>query len=213
MVCGSGYSEKWRDAAVLPQRTPEQARRLRTADGIQPEEDDLRGWRRHRERTATQSVLFRADRSRPGAVADQKSISRWILIRVAKAGSMLGSGGVVVLDDTTCMVKFALAHDEVLPARKLRMVHSLSRRYRLAEEDADALPCRRRCKERYRQHVVSRGKHAGPNVLSAGRCGGNADHRIREKIPDRSLKIIWTESRVRLRSKVQRNPYPYSHSR
>ena len=25
-----------------------------------------------------------------------------------KAGSMLGSGGVVVLDDTTCMVKFAL---------------------------------------------------------------------------------------------------------
>ncbi|MFY9647002.1 MAG: NADH-ubiquinone oxidoreductase-F iron-sulfur binding region domain-containing protein, partial [Terriglobales bacterium] len=27
---------------------------------------------------------------------------------VAKAGSMLGSGGVVVLDDTTCMVKFAL---------------------------------------------------------------------------------------------------------
>jgi NADH-quinone oxidoreductase subunit F len=27
---------------------------------------------------------------------------------VAKAGSMLGSGGVVVLDDTTCIVKFAL---------------------------------------------------------------------------------------------------------
>src|SRR5450432_3536177 len=28
--------------------------------------------------------------------------------QVAKAGSMLGSGGVVVLDDTTCMVEFAL---------------------------------------------------------------------------------------------------------
>src|SRR4029077_1280766 len=27
---------------------------------------------------------------------------------VAKTGSMLGSGGVVVLDDTTCIVKFAL---------------------------------------------------------------------------------------------------------
>ena len=27
---------------------------------------------------------------------------------VAKAGSMLGSGGVTVLDDTTCIVKFAL---------------------------------------------------------------------------------------------------------
>jgi NADH-quinone oxidoreductase subunit F len=27
---------------------------------------------------------------------------------VAKAGSMLGSGGVVVFDDTTCVVKFAL---------------------------------------------------------------------------------------------------------
>ena len=29
----------------------EQARRLRTADGLQPEEDDLRGGRRHSQRT------------------------------------------------------------------------------------------------------------------------------------------------------------------
>ena len=29
------------------------ARRLRTAHGLQPEEDDLRGWRRHPERAAS----------------------------------------------------------------------------------------------------------------------------------------------------------------
>ena len=65
-----------------------------------------------------------------------------------KAGSMLGSGGVIVLDDQTCMVKFALRVIEVLPARKLRLVHSLPRRHGLAEEDADPLPRRRRRKRR-----------------------------------------------------------------
>jgi len=33
-----------------------------------------------------------------------------------KRGEFLGSGGVVILDDTTCMVKFALRIMKVLPA-------------------------------------------------------------------------------------------------
>ena len=42
------------------------------------------------------------------------------------------------------------AHDQVLPARKLRMVHSLPRGYRLAYEIAQAIPCRGGRKERHR---------------------------------------------------------------
>ena len=60
---------------------------------------------------------------------------------VMKAGSMLGSGGVIVLDDQMCIVKFALRVTQVLSARELRLVHSLPRRYRLDEEDADPLSC------------------------------------------------------------------------
>ena len=37
-----------------------------------------------------------------------KSILAWTSTRWRKAGSMLGSGGVVVLDETVCMVEFAL---------------------------------------------------------------------------------------------------------
>ena len=37
-----------------------------------------------------------------------RSMSRWISTRMMKAGSMLGSGGVIVLDDQMCIVKFAL---------------------------------------------------------------------------------------------------------
>ena len=59
---------------------------------------------------------------------------------LAKAKSMLGSGGMVVLDEDTCMVKFAHAHHEVLCARKLRMVHSVPRRHDVAEENAGPFP-------------------------------------------------------------------------
>ncbi len=45
--------------------------------------------------------------------------------QVAKAGSMLGSGGVVVLDETVCMVEFALRTMKFYAARKLRLVYSL----------------------------------------------------------------------------------------
>ena len=63
---------------------------------------------------------------------------------VVKAGSMLGSGGVVVLDDADLHREVCAAHHQVLSARKLWLVHPLPRRHRLAEEDADAFPCRRR---------------------------------------------------------------------
>ncbi len=61
---------------------------------------------------------------------------------LAKARSMLGSGGVIVMDEDTCMVKAAAAHHEVLRARKLRLVHSVPRGHHLAEEDPGAASTR-----------------------------------------------------------------------
>ena len=74
------------------------------------------------------------------------------------------------------------ADDEVLPARKLRLVHSLPRGHRLAEEVADAAACRRRGRQGHRQHSLSGRKHAGPNVLPAGRRGGDADDWVCEEV-------------------------------
>ena len=51
---------------------------------------------------------------------------------IAKAGSMLGSGAVIVMDEPRCMVKSLLRLSLLLPARKLRPVHAVPRRHRLA---------------------------------------------------------------------------------
>ena len=51
---------------------------------------------------------------------------------IAKAGSMLGSGAVIVMDDTRCMVSALQAPVLLLLARILRPVHALPRRHRLA---------------------------------------------------------------------------------
>ncbi len=48
--------------------------------------------------------------------------------QVGKAGSMLGSGGVVVIDDQTCIVEFALRTISFYQHEILRLVHSLPRR-------------------------------------------------------------------------------------
>jgi len=42
---------------------------------------------------------------------------------VAKAGSMLGSGGMVVMDEDTCMVDMARRHHDFYAHESLRLVH------------------------------------------------------------------------------------------
>ena len=74
------------------------------------------------------------------------------------------------------------AHHEVLPARKLRMVHPVPRRYGLAEENPNAFPRRRWTEEGHRQHAVPGGKHARANLLSAGRRRRDADYWVREEV-------------------------------
>ena len=103
---------------------------------------------------------------------------------VAKIGSMLGSGGVVVIDEDTCMVELARPHHAFLRARILRLVHSLPRRHGLAARCSTASTPAAGCAEDI--PMVGAGvQHAGQNVLPAGRCRGHADHQHREKIPAR----------------------------
>jgi hypothetical protein len=51
---------------------------------------------------------------------------------IAKAGSMLGSGAVIVMDETRCMVKSLLRLSYFYLRRILRPVHAVPRRHRLA---------------------------------------------------------------------------------
>ena len=76
--------------------------------------------------------------STPALTADEIDIGM-DFDQVGKAGSMLGSGGVVVLDETICMVEFALRTMKFYAARKLRLVHPLPRRHRLAEKVTDTV--------------------------------------------------------------------------
>ena len=63
---------------------------------------------------------------------------------VGAAGSMLGSGAIVVMDETTDVVKAALAGRAVLRPRVVRQVHAVPRGHDLAGEDPRAHPRRPR---------------------------------------------------------------------
>ena len=51
---------------------------------------------------------------------------------VQKAGSLLGSAGIIVMDDSTCMVWALAQPDQLLPPRVVRPVHAVPRGHRLA---------------------------------------------------------------------------------
>ena len=107
LVRETGHAEEWRHAAVLPERTPQQAGRLRIADGLQPQEDDLRGGRRNSERARVEGRgagrIVNA-----GAECRRKSTSPWISTPWRKPARCWGRAAWSVLDDATCIVKFAL---------------------------------------------------------------------------------------------------------
>ena len=84
---------------------------------------------------------------------------------VAKAGSMLGSAGIIVMDDTTCMVWAAKNLLLLLPARVLRQVHAVPRGRRLAPQDPDAHRDRRRRDARHRPARQRREQHRGQDAL------------------------------------------------
>ena len=85
-------------------------------------------------------------RRRVGAVVLPRSTStcRSRSRRVDKAGSMLGSGAIVVMDDTTDAVKACLRVVRFFARESLRQVHAVPRGHELAREDPAAHPRRPR---------------------------------------------------------------------
>ena len=104
---------------------------------------------------------------------------------IAKAGSMLGSGAVIVMDETRCMVKsllrlsyfyFEESCGQCTPCREgtgwlYRMVDRI--------EHGKGQAGRPRSPEQRRR------QHPGPHDLRAGRCGGDAGARVHQALPRR----------------------------
>ena len=105
--------------------------------------------------------------------------------QMGKAGTMLGSAGVVVLDETVSIVEFAL--------RTIKFYQH--------ESCGWCIPCREGTDwlkktmtrfyegygtvEGHRQHALPRREHAGPHLLPARRRRGDADDRLLQEVPRR----------------------------
>ncbi len=107
--------------------------------------------------------------------ARTRSMSGWTSTRWAKAGTMLGSGGIVVLDETVCMVEFALRTIQFYQHESCGWCIPCREGTDWLKKTLDALACGRRREEGHRQHPVSGRKHDGPHLLPARRCGRDAD--------------------------------------
>ena len=135
-----GTPQKRRHAPVLHERRTREARRVRAAHGLQPEEDDLRRLRRHGQ---GQEPEGRGARRIVGADSHGRRNRRRHGLRLDDEGRLdarLRRRDRARRPDVHREVR--AARDQVLSARELRMVHPLPRRYRLDEEDADALSFR-----------------------------------------------------------------------
>ena len=96
-----------RHEALRRQRPGEEARAVGTADGHDDPRDPRRARRRHAGR-ATGSAACCPAAPRPISSPRSTSTCRWISTRVEKAGSRLGTGTMIVLDDQTCPVGMVL---------------------------------------------------------------------------------------------------------
>ncbi len=101
---------------------------------------------------------------------------------VAKAGSMLGSGGTVVLDEDTCMVDFARRIMHFYAHESCGWCIPVPRRHRLASPVARPFPRWRRPRFRHSADRRAFQEHAGPHFLPARRRGCHAHHQHREKM-------------------------------
>ena len=169
VVRAARSGEERRPEALLRQRPREAARRVRSVDAHDAARADLR--RRVGRACAT------AGRSRRSSPADRRcrccspssSTRRPASTRVQKAGSLLGSAGLIVLDETRL---HGVAGDEpaaLLPPRVVRQVHAVPRRRRLALQAAAAHRARRGADRR-----TSTCSSAWPTTSSARRSARSA---------------------------------------
>ena len=99
-----------------------------------------------------------------------------------KAGSMLGSGGVIVLDDQMCIVKFALRVTKFYQHESCGWCIPCREGTDWMKKTLTRFHAGRRRGQGHRQPEVPGGEHAGAHVLSAGRRGGNADHFVHSEV-------------------------------
>jgi NADH-quinone oxidoreductase subunit F len=176
-----GHAAQRRDAPVQHQRPRGAARRLRTAHGLQPQEDDLRGGGGVRGGRGLKAVVPGGS-STPVLLPDEIDIGM-DFDQVGKAGSMLGSAGVVVIDDQTCIVEFALRTISFYQHESCGWCIPCREGTDWLKKSLTRFPCRIWRSQGHRQHSVPGGEHAGPDLLSAGRRGGDADDGICEEVP------------------------------
>ena len=124
---GIGSPKSARHGHLCPDRQGQQHRPGRGADGHHPGRDHLRHRRRH---PRWQAVQGRADRRPAGRLhpGPSTSTSRSTLTRCEEVGAVMGSGGMIVVDEDTCMVEFAKFFLDLCHGRELRQVRALSRR-------------------------------------------------------------------------------------
>ena len=87
---------------------------------------------------------------------------------IAKAGSMIGSGAMVVFDDTTDFVKASHALIRFLRARIVRPMHALPRRRQLARDNAGPPDRRARPRFGHRRDEVGLSEITGFNLCPLG---------------------------------------------
>ncbi len=104
---------------------------------------------------------------------------------MAEAGSMLGSGSIIVADDTRLDPAHGAAHGALLPPRVLRQVHPLPRGHQLDGEDARTGRARRGDADGPRHRRLGPGQHHRPLPLRARRLDGDAGGRDGAEVPRR----------------------------
>ena len=105
---------------------------------------------------------------------------------MAKAGSMLGSGAIIVVDDSHTVLEVALQAGQVLRARVVRQVRAVPRGHQLDGEDARADRVRRGDADGPRHHGLGPGADHRQLPVRARRRDGDADRLDGREVPRRA---------------------------
>ncbi len=105
---------------------------------------------------------------------------------MAKAGSMLGSGAIIVADESRSVLGDGAQAGEVLRARVVRQVRPVPRGHQLDPQDAAADPGRRGDADGPRHHGLGPGADHRQLPVRAGRRDGDADRLDGRQVPRRA---------------------------
>ncbi len=185
-----GNPEEHRHQADLGLRARAATGQLRDHHGHADEGPHLRHGRRDAARPHPQGG---DPRRLVGADHDARKRSRTALMDyegIVAKGSMLGSAGMIVMDDTHRHGVPDLAARPVLRPRVLRPVHPVPRRHRVDDEDSGADPGGEGQAGRPRAAARSLGEHDRQDDLRAERLLRGAGGERNPEVPRRSSRPI-----------------------